>query len=687
MAGDNKATKNEFNRFDGIKAPGGGFGINTKISKNDPEDSILDDMTSVEMADASNNFLKFHASSSFLNSAQDFHNTVGWNYTMSVANDAQFTFLGEKNEYLKGGGKVLQGQHDPESQKAAQDIQTSIDKIHKQKVSTTESTKTDIPCPTCSQLVASERGSAILAKISQTVTNLYPPFIAAPFRTFVKIINGLHIPMLDKAPNNTFTKNGDCSHPNCKNGTLTNVFGGYDKANQEAKSAIQGDTSIQENEKKLGEQADAYLAGHNVALNAGHYTTSNVPGYAKVPNSSTIITGHESNGGPLTLSAKGNPKERHVRVPHDHHPIGNVHVNASSKLDLSAGSNGVSVLTKGHTEINAGSIDLNSHTSELRLIGAEETILKGRTVSIDADDRSGDGGVHINSKNTHVSGKLSVGGDLSVTGLITMDGTLYAPNLVTKSMSMQTEPSNSAQSVAHGATWNSAPPLTNPQATQQNVFSEAVHIVSEAYDYISGANLTTTWLYNCVKRKINLVKLEAPLDNQGMPTGIATVLSVEGKPLLIKGIAHVNILGFQQEAPVEGIVIPEDIFIYNSPHNHDNISGIHTHQYVGHEGMHCDTTSGFQAMRPSPSHVPTPPIGAGTGSSPADSGSLPITVCGGLGGLMASANSARNSAYGIAGSSVNSAYNGNYVDVIPSYNPDGTLNPAPQLSLFRNCSS
>lgn len=655
-----------------LSAPGGVIKISTAVDV--AKDSLTLDRSNINISDSKGSFLSFAGGGVMLKSLAELNQTVGTNYHLDVWGDSQFTFSGRWDVYKMGGGAIMDGDKSKQASDAANSIQSSIDKALKAKKDKIASTTVDIPCPTCTQQKTSERTSSLLQAAQQKI-NLYLPWISAPFRTFVKIVNGLHIPMFDTVPNNSLTKSGTCDHPGCNGSTIKAAS--PDAGDKAAVDVIKGDSSIQDNEKKLGEEAPTYINGNNVTIQAGHFTHSTEAPYVEVPNAKTHTFGHTANGGPLASSCEGQPKKTMIPVVVDNHPAGIMHIDAASKMELTAGQSGFSFASNGGCEIKTGHIELNAHTADLNLFGACHTHLKGKTIVVEADDNTGDGGIQLNSKRVHATGKLSVDGDFSATGTITCDGTLYAPNLVTKSMSMQTEPAQSAQSIVHSATWNTPPPLSLPSANIQNVYSEAIHILGEVYDGITQANLTLGWLLNTVKRKINLVKLAIPLDNNGLPTGISFMNSIYGTPLKVISPAGLII----------GVVVPDYTYVYNSPHNHDNISGQHTHQFHGPEITPCDTTSGFQSQRPSPSHIPTPARGAGTGSSPADSGSLPISVCGGLGGLLAGTG-ARNQAYGLPGDTNADAFAGkSYVDANVKYNPDGSLAIPPQLSLFRNCNT
>jgi hypothetical protein len=658
-----------------INADAGSIQINSDYATS-LTSSILLDKSNVIVQDKHGSFLQFMGGSAWLGAQAEFHQNVGQYYTLDIGGDSQYVYGGTRHTYLLKGETSQGGKNDSESQKAAQDLQTSLDKAQQAGLDAGKNATTKVPCPVCTSLVLSEQKTTA---VTDRVINLHLPFISAAFKTIKKVFDSLFIGKQIPVPNSSLTKSGTCNHPNCDGSTIDVVD--QQKATDAKINAIKNDKSIPENEQKLGSQADTALAGHNVLVNAGHYTTSKVPGYYEGPNPATHPTELEHDTAEMAQSLKGQPKTAMVPLPHDNPALGNLHLNASAKVDISSGSNGISLLTAGPTEIHSGTLNLISNTGELNLIGAGLTQIKGKTIHIDGKDNSGDGGVSISSDRTFTSGKLSVGADLSVKGAIHTDGTVYASSFVCEGMDMQTDAASSDQSIVHGATWNAPLPLFDPQATAQNAYSETVHTVTDGFSYATSILLQPAALYNIVKRKLNIVNINLSLDNQGKPTGICELsTTIEKHPIFIEGKTITGI-------PVFGQIIPGQMsYIYNAPHNHDNISGIHQHTHISPKAVYMPDRSTFLASRPASNIVPTPPVGAGAGSQPPTTGALPpITECGGLGGLLAGVAS-RNSAYGINGQTEADAFNGgNYVNVIPQYNADGSLKIAPNLSMVRNC--
>lgn len=645
--------------------------------------SILRDQSMVGLFHKDGSYLQYIGGNGLLNAQADLNFSAGQNLTFSIGNDAQFTYLGQCHTMAQTGGAEIKADLSPSAIAAQTALHKSLDKVQQAKKDAFTGSTKNVPCPVCNQKVTNDRASAILDAALKKLGALYPPFQCFSYPTFKKILSGLIVPFLSIFTNNTFTKSGTCNHPNCdgKNIKVPDT----DAANKAAISAVQADPSIQQNEQLLGKQDTTHaVMGHNLDFRAGS-VASTVSPYAKNKNNSAFPTALESNGGPLVPVCNGAPSEIDYYLQPDHSPVGNIHLAATHSIDINSGGSGTHIISQGPLEVKTGHVDISTTNGNVDIFASGLAQLKGKQVILDAKDNSGDGGVHINSDHTFTTGLLSVGGDLAVKGKITHDGTLYAPNLVTKSMSMQTEPSASIQSVGHCSSWNSPVPFNaNQQATAQNILSETLNGIKAGFDTITGESLTLTNIYNVVKRALNVGKLSAPFDNQGIPTGLTWAINSEGFiPLKVTGLAIDSKGG--PVSFIDTFVVPAFMPTYTGPHNHDNVSGMHTHQYVGHEGMHCDTTAGFQAQRPCPNNIPSPPIGQGTGTSPAESGSLPISLCFGLGLGGNRGTGARNMEYGVEGDGDGVAAGTNFVEAYPNYNADGSLNPPPTLSPFRNC--
>jgi hypothetical protein len=387
----------------------------------------------------------------------------------------------------------------------------------------------------------------------------------------------------------------------------------------------------------------------------------------------------------LHLIQKRVAKKLNHHIGVDVKPGGSIILDACEKISISAGSPGVELQTTGHTSIHAGSVDLVSTDSELNIASNGLTTLKGIVINLDANDRSGDRVVNIDATYTFVQHLLSVGGDLALKGSLIMDGAIYCPTLVTRSTQYKTEPASDNKAVNHTPNWNTPPPLTNgAQATVYNAFQttlDTLNLIIDGFDYI----LSLSWLTNTIMKAINHGKVNIPVDNEGLPTGYAmiydytTFMPVDVYPNGIPDPMVIEIGKVKYPVTGAGYVRPAMIPIFAAPHNHPNVSGDHHHWHEAPAMVTYTGVDGVQANRPNPSHIPTPaPKPSGDEPGPSTMGG----ACGGSGGAFANAVNSRNKAYGISGDAFNSE---NYVDATATFNPDGTLNPEPELSTKYNC--
>lgn len=630
------------------------------------------DRSHVILQDKFKSYFALKAGAALLKSIADMSIDVGRNYSFSVKGDAQFTYGGNKHEYIKGESTILKGDHSTQARQAAKNLQKTVSEIHDKKVQAFNETKgTKTPCPVCVQKLLTDKSNALSGRILQTLKKyLVPPWMPFPIDKIQKYLGMLIIPFLS-VDTNFGLLGKSCGHPKCNNGMIETNDGKFQAANKVAETELknkQNEITKQEKNIKASPSVDHHFDLH---LKSGHEKNTIDP-YAKKGISSPMITGHEAGkNGDLALSQKGAIEDMAIHVGVDSTPGGNIFLDAANKITLNAGAPGLMLSTNGHTEVYGGSIDVVSTSAGLTLASKSKTIISGKNIQIDADDRSGDGGVDIKSKSTHVSGKLSVDGDLSLLGSLRLNGAVHTPLLVTRSTRYQTTPSSPCIPESNTPNWNT-PLLGTQQATQHSIWTDILYGANTA---INKFETTVSSLTNIVQRTINKVNVVKPIDNNGQATGYAMVYDYVTKSPVD---CYVTVLG----VVCAGFVRPAMIPIFNAPHNHGMISGDHTHDFEAPAMRTYDSTKALNANSFSPSHVPTP-AGEPTGLSPG-----PDSLggdCGGNGSAFVNAANgiaSRNAAYGITGD----PYNGtNYVQAAATFNPDGSLAVAPNLSNFNDC--
>jgi hypothetical protein len=687
-----QTNKNKVKENNRLVADAGGVHIVTDISPDPIGSSVPIDNSHVTIQDKFKNFISLRAGGIWLSSLSDMHFDVNGKYFYSVKGDVQYVYGGDKHEYVKGDSSQVHGKHDTTARASAKAIQDHITSLQEKKKQAFESTKGDkIPCPICKQKMLTQRGSELVGRILQTLKKYVftPAWFPYDLMKLNKYLTMLVVPFMSETSNLALTGGKSCDHPNCKQGVIESNSGKYEAANKAAQDHIlQNQDSINEHEKNISTNAHVQHHSGGLIIKAGLVKNDASPyaeGVAPI-----AVHGLQSKGGmELGLSQKGAMEKMLHHIGIDSTPGGDIYIDAANKLTLDAGSPGVDVLTTGHASIHAGSVDIVSNQSELILTSGSRTIIKGKNVKVDANDRSGGGsGFEIDSKHTWVSGELDVGGDLGLKGSLMMDGTLYAPSIVSRSTQYQTSPSAPCDPVSHCSVWNSPPPIENLQATALNAEAEILYAANIVFGLLDGLENLVDTLITLVMKATNLVKIDIPIDNQGLPTGYAFIYNLDEdiEVNCVDYLTQLPLIDVYSVAPVltdlnggdeligmcAVIVEPTFIPVFNSPHNHPQISGLHNHwsESIAFQGY--DTINGINKNRPSPNHVPTPPVEP-SGSSPGDASMG--DGCGGAGAAFGNVTNARNNAYGTD----------NPATATATFNADGTLNPAPDSSLKYQC--
>lgn len=645
----------------------------------DPVGSYLPvDISHVTLQDKFKSYLSLKGGAMLLRAISDMSIDVGRNYSFSVKGDAQFTYGGNKHEYIKGESTILKGDHSTKARNAAKNLQKTINEIQNKKIETFKNTEGgEVKCPTCTKRMLTDRASVLSAKVLKSVKKyLVPPYMPFDIDKIQKYLNMLIIPFLSRSTNISVLGKS-CGNPNCKNGIMKTNDNKFQAANQVASQEIknkQEQITKYEKDIKPSPSVDNHFDLH---IKSGH-VKNDAPAYVE-GYGGHFETGLDANGGELAVSQKGAMAKAKLPIGVDVTPGGNIYLDASNMFSVNAGSPGIDISTTGHTNINAGSVNVVSTEGGLSLSSPGLTILKGKNILIDGNDRTGDSAIQLDAKSTYAKGKLTVAGDLAVKGLIRMEGGLYTPILITQSTGYMTEPSSPCIPETHSPIWNTPPPLTNGnQATIHNAWCDALYILNTA---VNGVDLTLSWLTNAINKAINKTKINLPVDNQNLPTGYAMVYDyITGTPIECWTKSSDGSIGVGQVRPA---MIP----IFNAPHSHPIISGDHTHRHEGPNMQTYDSKKGLNAATPAPSHVPTaaPAEGSGTKPGPKSMGDS----CGGAGAGFGNPNSnasnavnTRNTNYGVTGDPFDGT---NYAQVSTGYNADGSLNPPATFSMENLC--
>ena len=671
---DNTSTDKQVIHKDGLISDAGQLAIHAIYEEDPTGSSIPIDKSHVTLQDKHKSYLRFISGAVLLRSIADMSIDVGRNYSFSVKGSAQYTYLGDKHEYVKGNKTKVEGDNSTKARQAAQKLNKLTQQTQQAKAEAFKNTQpSKQQCPVCSQEVANNQQSELLAaSVLTRINNLLPPHWKFPVDKIKKILGTLFIPFLS-ITNAIGLTGKDCGNPNCKNGMISTVGAEhYQNANDAAQKHIEQN---QEQFDNLSKQVSANASVHVHSGDTHHQYGIGAPNapdpshlYVEAESNTARVTRLWKNGNsPLVPGSHGTLAKKKYHIPPDVTSDGNYSVTANNRLSLESGGPGMSLKTAGGCEMLAGHIDILSAHGDMTIASNSLTILKGKNVVIDANDRSGDSSIVLDAKYSFAGGQLSVAGDLSVKGCVIADGGIYVPTVCSRSTACTTDPAAPCLPKAQSPVWNSPPPLTNGyQATVHDTYSTALQTV---FDVIDGLDyvLTLEWLSNGIQKVLEKVKLAAPYDNTGLPTGHAHAYNaITQTPLLVSCNPTTG----------WGIVVPGQMIpMHNGPHAHPMQSGSHTHEYESVAMSNGTGYKGLQSKTPCPSHVPTPaPEPVGTQPGPLSTGGS----CGGGGGSLGNPNSnaykavfARNQAFGINGMD---AYGGtNQVQATVKYNPDGSV--------------
>jgi hypothetical protein len=612
-----------------------------------------------------------------------------WNL---ASGDKQEVIQGNGYFYTKGNSQQTSGEATEEKVQAAKDAQKIASEIDKKKMDTIKNTKgSEIPCPTCSQEVLTDRGQCLLDLVFSLIRLAIPSF-PYPLDILQSLLNFLGVPM--ESPETVKELNGGegCGSPGCKKGMVTTPQDGIQKANKEAAADLKArQKELGEHQKKMG-SGGTHMMGPftgDVALYVGPPAAMNASQTVTLTEAGTTPFGHDndkSGRGGYVPHSKGNCKKA---VYSD--PLilpGSFSLGVSQKLSIKVGSPGVEVKTTGLVNVVGSMTNIVASEGELTLMSNNKTTLKGKNIEIDADDLSGDSGISLQAKGVHITGALAVDGDFSVKGHIGMDGGLTCTHITCPGERVATGPSGSAHQVHSGGNWNN--PTTGLQATVFDQFDKSWKKVSRDIFNVLSLNIINGMaeIKTLIDETYASLMLETIVDNTFMPTGFGTTFFAEpglpvGPPLMVNGLA-LDSLG-QPIKFIYTFVIPGQTFpVYTFTHNHGSPGANHSHDYTSFQGQPVDNNQSARAARPNPSNVPSPAKATGIGTKPGHKsvGDLCIPCIWPFGGGGPGA-SKRNKAYGLDPNAYNNVYNGtNYVNVSAvNMDSNGNLIPPPFLDL------
>lgn len=565
---------------------------------------------------------------------------------------------------VNGDTIVQKGEMSDKQLEALKKIQAIYDKAEKEKKNAIQSTKGDmVPCDTCAQQQLVNKKSGFITRAMKTLRRIgVIPYFGYAIDVVEFILNTFVAPILDVITAQALSGESTCGNKGCKNGMIESQQKKLEAGNKAAEKVL--NASVESGEMDKLEEAAGVKENqvHQVygdsTFNFGVPVNSSESPYIKsgTKNDTGNAGFKKGKSLPQTLWATGEKAIQNVINLNPMAQKGFVTVNIASKLLLKTGNAGIEILTSGHTHFAGGSITLVASEGELCLASQNLTTLKGKAVVIDADDRSGSGGLVLKSKDTKVQGALNVVGNIACMGGVTVDGDVAASHFIGRSMRMQTTESGSTKTICNAANYiGTCQTMTVADQIMQRLQQFAM----------PDSMLSVGNVYKATYETFDAIWQATIMEVA--PTGIYAGLCLNAAgPGISWGIL-----------PTGGI--------WNYKHNHNITNQPHTHDYSTLKADMYDTLEDWGGARPSPSSIPTPATESCMGTKPGPK-SLGGACGGGGGGFgfddpnsrASKARRNRNARFGIFGDDAYGQYD--FVNTTPvsgnfGYDDDGNITP------------
>ena len=470
------------------------------------------------------------------------------------------------------------GKTNAETVKAHEELVKIADKALKEQKDKIKSTKgTLIPCPDCAQEHLSNKKEGFLIRARATILKYIKiPYMAYGIDTLFEVLNFFYAPILTKSDTKS-EMGGSCTSKKCKNGFIESISNKLEEGNKAAQKVLEENADkILKLEDQIGKSDSVISFAGDTVFTFGPPTSNKESSYVKPGTDKTgnICECKKSKKTPhLTCTAgKGNIEDV-IHVP----PIatkGFLNINVNSKFLLKSGNHGMDILSSGHAHIACGSVLLAATEGEMVVTSANQTTIKGKAVRIDADDRSGSGGVVIKSNHTNIRGALNVDGNFTAKGGLSVDGNLCASHIIGRSMRMTTGESSSSKTVGNGANFLGTCQTTDIADTIMQKLQCLINInwILQVQNIFKTAQETLNTSLNS-----SMVEFPAPT---GWYLGYCSVLGVEGTSWGS---------------------------IWNYKHNHSITPTPHQHEHEALKGDYYRTSEDWGGARTDASNIPTPP--------------------------------------------------------------------------------
>jgi hypothetical protein len=378
---------------------------------------------------------------------------------------------------------------------------------------------------------------------------------------------------------------GECGNPDCKGGKIPSPQKPIEEANKKAmETLVSKQKEIAELEQQLGNGGSySVTAAKDIIINAG-LTMNDAECFAKTVNKSEPVCLKGASKSTMHLGAAENLPGSVYCSPIQF-PGGNVIIKGGNSVKIIAGSPGIEFITKGKLVFNSGSLEILTSNGEMVVGSTNHTTLKGKVVTIDAEDGSNGGGINLNAPNTLIKG-LSVTGNAGIKGALKVEGELSCKYLNTVAQRLQSDMAGSPDQRIPFSNWAIGTCQTNDIL---NTIRTAI-----THYLMPGAILTLTNIIKFVMQCYNTILTNTVMEYA--PTGLFFGLYC---------------------GP-----------IYNWHHNQlEDPKPIHV-DYITPKGIYFDDGSGVDSNSSDPGPVPTRARKNGMGM---DGGPKSLAGCGGFG--------------------------------------------------------
>ena len=487
--------------------------------------------------------------------------------------------------------------------KAHEQLQKIVNDIQKKKVEEIKQNSKKgekVPCPLCSTSHAVDRASSAAKKVKTLLRKIKLPYFSYAVDTLAFLAELIMIPFCSIVPGSAL---GECGNSDCEKGMIPSPQKPIEEANKNsAKALASKQKEIAKLEQQLGNGGSyTVCATKDIVISAGLPSGDNndAPCYVETVNNSITVGLKASKDKQTLIPRSADNCKNVVCCPSIQAPGGNIILRGGNAVKIIAGSPGIELLTKGKLTLNCGSLEILTSDGQMTLGSNNHTVIKGKVVTIDADDRSGEGGVEI--KAPHMSCKgLSVSGDAGIKGGLRIDGELSVAYVNGVAQRMSTDDAMPPDQSGKFSNWAVG-------AAQTNDIANSIRLAITHYG-MKDAMLLLSNIIKYVQERYNTILVNTVVETNTTGFGV--------------GYGYVQ--------------------VYNWHHNHMKEPEPHNHDYIIQRGTLADSKDAVYSAAVEPNPVPTRARQKGMGP---DGGPKSLAGCGGFGGWGGGSYKGRRSKY------------------------------------------